>query len=78
MNSGSERDIVAWETLRIELMDALAVSELPKTSMTCATLRALLDVLSIDMTREEARALIADSLNAFGAYSDGRTPPSPG
>ena len=41
-------------------MDTLAVSELPDTSMTCATLRALLDVLSINMT-----PLIASSLNAF-------------
>ena len=24
-----------WETLRMELMDTLAVSELPETSMTC-------------------------------------------
>ena len=55
-----------WETLRMELMDTLAVSELPETSMTCATLRALLDILSINMTRGEAKALIASSLNAFG------------
>ena len=41
----------AWHTLRMELMDALVVSELPDTSMTCASLRALLDVLSISMTR---------------------------
>jgi hypothetical protein len=34
--------------------------------MTCASLRALLDILSINMTREEAKALIATSLNAFG------------
>jgi hypothetical protein len=26
-----------WDTLRMELMDTLAVSELPDTSMTCAT-----------------------------------------
>ena len=26
-----------WDTLRLELMDTLAVSELPDTSMTCAT-----------------------------------------
>jgi len=43
------------ETLRMELMDTLAVSELSDTSLTCATLRALLDILSINMTREEAR-----------------------
>ena len=55
-----------WDTLRMELMDTLAVSELPDTSMTCATLRALLDILSINMTRAEAKALIASSLNAFG------------
>ena len=55
-----------WDTLRMELMDTLAVSELPDTSMTCATLRALLDILSINMTRGEAKALIASSLNAFG------------
>ena len=55
-----------WDTLRMELMDTLAVSELSDTSMTCATLRALLDILSINMTREEAKALIANSLNAFG------------
>ena len=54
-----------WDTLRMELMDTLA-SELPDTSMTCATLRALLDILSINMTRGEAKALIASSLNAFG------------
>jgi hypothetical protein len=39
-----------WDTLRMELMDTLAVSELPDTSMTCATLRALFDILSINMT----------------------------
>jgi len=50
----------------LELMDTLAVSELPDTSMTCATLRALLDILSINMTRGEAKALIASSPNAFG------------
>ena len=55
----------AWHALRIELMDTLIVSELPDTSMTCASLRALLDVLSINMTRGEAKALIASSLNAF-------------
>ena len=55
-----------WETLRMELMDTLAVSELSDTSLTCATLRALPDILSINMTREEAKALIASSLNAFG------------
>ena len=33
---------------------------------TRATLRALLDILSINMTRGEAKALIASSLNAFG------------
>jgi hypothetical protein len=55
-----------WETLRMELMDTLAVSELPETSMTCATLRALLDILSINMTRGQAKALIASSLDAFG------------
>ena len=51
---------------KVQLMDTLAVSELPDTSMTCATLRALLDILSINMTRGEAKALIANSLNAFG------------
>jgi hypothetical protein len=55
-----------WDTLRMELIDTLAVSELADVSMTCATLRALLDVLSTKMTREEAKALIADSLRAFG------------
>ena len=45
---------VEWDTLRMELMDTLAVSELPDTSMTCAPLRALLDILSINMRREEA------------------------
>ena len=53
-----------WDTLRMELMDTLAVSELDND--TCATLRALLDILSINMTRGEAKALIASSLNAFG------------
>ena len=57
---------VEWDTLRMELMDILTVSELPATSMTCATMRALLDVLvEMSMTRAEARALIADSLKAF-------------
>jgi hypothetical protein len=51
-----------WNTLRMEQMYTLAVSELPHTSMTCATLRAL----SINMMRGEAKALIASSLNAFG------------
>ena len=55
-----------WDTLHMELMDTLAVSELPETSMTCATLRALLDILSINMTRGQAKALIASSLDAFG------------
>jgi hypothetical protein len=55
-----------WDILRIQLMDTLAVSELPDTSMTCSTLRALLDILSINMTRGEVKALIASSLNAFG------------
>jgi hypothetical protein len=49
----------------MELMDTLAVSGLPDISMTCATLRALLDVLSINMTHAEAKALIASSLEAF-------------
>ena len=40
-----------WDTLRMEIMDTLAVSELPDTSMTCATLSALLDILTINMTR---------------------------
>jgi hypothetical protein len=48
-----------------ELIDTLAVSELADVSMNCATLRALLDVLSTKMTRAEAKAL-ADSLRAFG------------
>ena len=60
-----------WDTLRMELMDTLAVSELPDTSMTCATLRALLDILSINMTRGEAKALIVSSLNARLGSSDG-------
>jgi hypothetical protein len=47
-------------------MDTLAVSELPDTSMTCATLRAVFDILSINMTPAEAKALVANSLNAFG------------
>ena len=55
----------AWHTLRMELMDALVVSELPNISITCASLRALLDVLSITMTHREAKALIASSLRAF-------------
>ena len=55
----------AWQTLRMELMDTLMVSELPDTSMTCASLRALLDVLSINMNHGEAKALIASSLKAF-------------
>ena len=55
----------AWQTLRMELMDTLMVSELADTSMTCASLRALLDVLSINMTHGEAKALIASSLKAF-------------
>ena len=55
-----------WDTLCMELMDTLAVSELPDTTMTCATLRALIDILSINMTRGEAKALIVSSLNAFG------------
>ena len=49
----------------MELMDTLAVSELPATSMTCAALHALLDTLSINLTRGEAKAPIAGSLNAF-------------
>ena len=53
-----------WDTLRMELMDTLAVSELSDTLN--ATLRALLDIPSINMKREEAKALIATSLNAFG------------
>ena len=60
----ADRD-AEWNTLRMELMDTLAVSELPDTSMTRATLRALLDILSINMTRGEAKALIANSLNPF-------------
>ena len=59
----------AWQTLRMELMDALVVSELPDTSMTCASLRALLDVLSTTMTHGEAKALIANSLKAFEEQS---------
>ena len=55
-----------WDNPAMELMDTLAVSELPDRSMTCATLRALLDILSINMTRGEAKALIASSPNAFG------------
>ena len=61
----TDRD-AEWDTLRMELIDTLAVSELADVSMICATLRALLDVLSIRMPREEAKALIADSLGAFG------------
>ena len=63
-HNDTDRD-TEWDILRMELMNTLAVSELPDTSMTCATLRALLDVLSTKMTREEAKALIADSLSAF-------------
>ena len=33
--------------------------------MTCAALHALLDILSINLTRGEAKAPIAGSLNAF-------------
>ena len=44
-----------WDTLRMELMDTLAVSELPDTSMTCATLRALIDILSIIDARGKPR-----------------------
>ena len=51
-----------WGTLPMELMGTSAVSELPDTSMTSAALRALLDILSINMTRGEAKALIAGSL----------------
>ena len=54
-----------WQSLRMELRDALVESELPNTSITCASLRALLDVLSITMAHGEAKALIASSLNAF-------------
>jgi hypothetical protein len=60
----TDRD-TEWDILRMELMDTLAVSELPDISMTCATLRALLDVLSIKMTHGDAKALIASSLEAF-------------
>jgi len=51
-----------WGALRMELVDTLAVWELPDTSMTCAALRALLDVLSIRMTRGDAKALISECL----------------
>ena len=54
-----------WGSLRMVLMDTLVVSELPETSMTCAALRALLDVLSIRMTRGDAKALIVQCLDAF-------------
>jgi hypothetical protein len=63
-HNDTDRD-TEWDILRMELMNTLAVSELPDTSMTCATLRALLDVLSINMTHAEAKALIASSLEAF-------------
>jgi len=61
----TDRD-TEWDILRMELMNTLAVSELPDTSMTCATLRALLDVLSINMTHADAKSLIVDSLSALG------------
>ena len=62
----TDKDAAEWGTLPMELMGTLAVSELPDTSMTSAALRALLDILSINMTRGEAKALIAGSLIAFG------------
>ena len=55
-----------WDALHKVLTDTLVVSDLPETSMTCAALRALLDVLSIRMTREAAKSLIAQCLDAFG------------
>jgi hypothetical protein len=64
-HNDTDRD-TEWDILRMELMNTLAVSELPDTSMTCATLRALLDVLSIRMTHGDAKSLIVDSLSALG------------
>ena len=45
-----------WETLRMELMDTLAVSELPDTSMTCAAKRALLDIGQYDRAGKPRRS----------------------
>ena len=72
-----------WETLRMELMDTLAVSELPETSMTCATLRALLDILSINMTRgrpsptASMRLAISDEVRHVAFLKPGCWPPTP-
>jgi len=55
--------MMKWRTTTLTGM--LLSSELPATSMTCAALHALLDTLSINLTRGEAKAPITGSLNAF-------------
>jgi hypothetical protein len=55
-----------WQNIRLQLNEIMAISELPDTSLVSAGLCAPLDMLEGDgLSRHDAKAFIARSLNAF-------------
>ena len=64
--TGINADSWRWQNIRLQLNETMATSELPDTLLVSAGLCALLDMLEGDgLSRQDAKAFIARSLNAF-------------
>ena len=66
IEAGIIADSWRWQNIRLQLNETMATSELPDTLLVSAGLCALLDMLEGDgLSRRDAKALIARSLNAL-------------
>jgi len=64
-----EADQAHWESVNGQLVTIMENSELSNNALISASLRALLDVLvDPDVSHRDAKALIAQSLKAFGLF----------
>ncbi len=66
IEAGIEADQAHWDSVRGQLAAIMEISLLGDTALVSASLRALMDTLEPDMSRHDAKALIARCLKAFG------------